>query len=55
MHAVMNTDDDIRVVNPDEPPGAGVQLSFPRGSAAPMSTSWPQASPDSSMATSSPG
>jgi hypothetical protein len=56
MHAVMNTDDGIRVVDADEPSGAGVRLSVvSAGSAAPMSASWPQASADSSMATSSPG
>ena len=27
MHAVMNTDDGIRVVDADEPSGAGVRLS----------------------------
>jgi threonine dehydrogenase-like Zn-dependent dehydrogenase len=28
MHAVMNTDDGIRVVDADEPDGAGVRLSI---------------------------
>ena len=39
MQAVMNTDDGIRVVDADEPSGAGYGCrSFPRGSAAPTST-----------------